>query len=52
MTIPLDEQDEGVLEAKIGNEQLQFKGRVKQTDKIKLATFDLPALSRAELTAR
>ena len=49
LTIPLDEEDDGVLEA-IGQEKKKtFQGKVIQKDKIRLATFELPALDRIKL---
>jgi len=46
LTIPLDEDDEGVLETLGQDEKKTFKGKVVQKDKIRLATFELPALDR------
>jgi len=46
LTIPLDEDDEGVLETLGQDEKKTFKGKVVQKDKIRLATFELPASDR------
>ncbi len=52
LTIPITEKGNGVLEVKIGDEKILFNGEVMNKDKIRLATFELPALSRAKLTAK
>ncbi len=52
LTIPITEKDNGVLEVIIGDEKILFNGEVMNKDKIRLATFELPALSRAKLTAK
>jgi len=49
LTIPLNEEDDGVFETLGQDEKKTFKGKVIQKDKIKLATFELPALDRVNL---
>ena len=49
LTIPLDEDDEGLLETVGQDEKKTFTGKVIQKDKTRLATFELPALDRVEL---
>jgi hypothetical protein len=52
LTIPIDESDMGILEAVIGDEKIPFEGEVLKKDKIRLATYELPALSRAKLLTK
>jgi hypothetical protein len=50
-TIPLDENEQGLLEGSVGGEKLSFNGQVVKKDKIRLARFELPALNRVKLKA-
>ena len=50
LTLPLDEKDKGTLEAVIADEKILFKGEVTDKDKVRLATFELPALNRVKFT--
>jgi len=49
LTIPLDEKYNGELEAVIQDEKRLFEGKVIQKDKIRLVTFELPALHHVKL---
>ena len=49
LTIPVDEKDNGVLETVSQDDKRLFKGQIIQKDKIRLATFELPAINRVKL---
>jgi len=49
LTLPLDKEDDGVLKTVGQDEKITFNGKVLQKDKIRQATFELPALNRTKL---